>query len=332
MITIKDIAKDVGVSVSTVSLVLNGKAAQSRISADLEARILEAAKKLNYQPNILARNLRRGKTNTIGFVISNISNAFFIKLARQVEQKAIENGYRILFAGSNENDERCKKIIDTFISMKLDGLIIAATPGIENTIKRLLSQEIPFVLVDRYFPEIDTSYVVLDNWQSSYNAVSFLIEKGNRRIATFGYQTKFFHMKERLKGYKAALKDKGIPFDPELVPEIPFSSEVDSGIIQEHIRHLVKECKIDGIYFQTNRTALPGIQALYELNAQRDVRVVCFDDNNFFKLLDPPISSMLQPIEELGSESVRLVLDEINNKRAGTMKRKSVFSAKFIER
>lgn len=330
-ITIKDIANAVGVSYSTVSLVLNGKAEQSRISEELKNKILAAAKKMDYKPNILARNLRKGKTNTIGFVISDISNAFFIKLSRHVEQNALNYGYRVFFAGSDEDDKKCEEVIDTFISMKLDGLIIAATPGIEKTIEKLILQRFPFVLVDRYFPQIDTNYVILDNWQSSYNAVSYLIKKGKRRIATFSYSTPFFHMKERLNGYKAALKDNGIHFDKELVPEVPFLITVDPDVIKKHINYLVKECKIDSIYFQTNRTALPGIQTLYELNAEKEVLVVCFDDNEFFKLLKPPIASLAQPIEELGAESVRILIDEINNKRANRMKSKTVYSARFIE-
>ena len=331
-VTIKDIASFVGVSYSTVSLVLNGKAEESRISDELTNKILVAAKELDYKPNILARNLRKGKTNTIGFVISDISNAFFIKLSRNVEQNALKYGYRLLFAGSDEDDKKCEDVIDTFISMKVDGLIIAATPGIEKTIKKLILQKFPFVLVDRYFPQVDTNYVILDNWQSSYNAVNYLIKKGKRRIATFAYSTPFFHMNERLNGYKAALKDNNIQFDKELVPEIPFLISVDSDVIKKHIHHLVKECKIDAIYFQTNRTALPGIQALYEHDTEKYLMVVCFDDNEFFKLLNPPISSLIQPIEELGAESVRILIDEINNKRNNRMKSKTVYSARFVER
>ena len=209
-VTIKDIAKSVGASYTTVSLVLNGKAKESRISEELKNKILETAEEMDYKPNILARNLKKGKTNTIGFVISDISNAFFVKLSRYVEQIALKHGYRVFFAGSDEEDKKCEEVIDTFISMKLDGLIIAATPGLEKTIRKLIAQKFPFVLVDRYFPQIDTNYVILDNWQSSYNAVSYLIEKGKSRIATFAYSTPFFFFFLRLKGYKAGLKDKGI--------------------------------------------------------------------------------------------------------------------------
>jgi LacI family transcriptional regulator len=327
-VTIKDIAKSVGASYTTVSLVLNGKAKESRISEELKNKILETAEEMDYKPNILAQNLRKGKTNTIGFVISDISNAFFVKLSRYVEQTALKHGYRVFFAGTDEEDKKCEEVIDTFISMKLDGLIIAATPGIDKTIKKLIEQKFPFVLVDRYFPQIDTNYVILDNWQSSYDAVNSHIKKGKKRIATFAYATPFYHMEERLNGYKMALKDNGIRFDKNLVPEIPFLVP-DSEVIKNHIQELVKEYKIDAMYFQTNRTALPGIQAIYELGAENDVSIVCFDNNDFFKLLKPPVPALIQPIEEMGTESVRILIDEINNKRANKMKSKTIYSARF---
>jgi len=330
-VTIKDIANIVGVSVSTVSLVLNGKASENRISEEMEKKILAMAKELNYKPNILARGLRKGKTNSIGFVISDLSNALFIKLARNVEQQALKYGYKLFFAGTDEKDERCIEVIDTFLNLHFDGLIIAATSGIKDKIKQLSVQQVPFVLVDRYFPEIDTNYVIMNNWQSSYDAVSYLVRKGRKRIATFSYQTTFFHMDERLNGFKAALKDNGIRYDGKIVPKVPFLG-VEYDTIKKHMEYLVREQKIDSIYFQTTRTALPGIRALHELNAATQVLVICFDDNPFYKLLNPSISSLSQPIEELGAESVRILIDEINNKRMDKMKSKTVYSAKFIER
>ncbi len=332
-VNLKDIATIVGVSVSTVSLVLNGKAAKSRISEELEKKILAIAKENNYRPNILARSLRKGTTNTIGFVISDISNALFIKLARQVEKEAMNKGYKVFFASSDESDALCIEAIDTFLNMKMDGLIIVSTSGIEDKINQLTIHKVPFVLVDRYFPKIDTNYVIMNNWQSSYDAVDYLIKKGKRRIATFSYETSFFHMAERMNGYHAALKDNGIRFDSRLVPMVPFSV-IDNEVIKEHIRFLVEECNIDSIFFQTSWTAVSGIQALYDLNYEisKRIAVICFDDNEFYKLLKPTITSLIQPVEELGIESVRILIDDIKNKKANKMKNKTVYSARLIER
>ena len=332
-VNLKDIAAMVGVSVSTVSLVLNGKATKSRISEELEKKIIEVAEKNNYRPNMLARGLRKGTTHSIGFVVSNISNAIFVKLARNIEKEARNLGYKVFFASSDENDDQCIEAIDTFLNLKMDGLIIVSTEGIQDKISQLSVQKVPFVLVDRYFPKIDTNYVVMNNWQSSYDAVDYLIKRGKKRIATFSYETSFFHMTERMNGYNAALKDNGIRFDIRLVPNLPFMI-TDKNLVREHIRFLVEECKIDSIFFQTSWTALAGIQALQELNYEisKRVSVICFDDNEFYMLLKPSITSLVQPVEELGIESVRILIDEIKNKKANKLKSKTVYSARLIER
>lgn len=331
--TLKDIAAYTGAGVSTVSVVLNGKGAENRISEEMIKKIKDAAEHLNYRPNMLARNLRKGETKTIGFVISDVSNAFFNKLARSVEAEALKHGYHVFIVGSDENDERCIEVIDTFLNLKMDGLILASTQGIENKIQQLKEQKIPFVLVDRYFPKVETNYVVMNNWQAAYDATEYLIKKGKKRIATFSYKTNFFHMAERMNGYKTALKNNGIRFDKRLVPEVPFLG-IEEEDIKKNIQYLVEEHNIDAIFFQTNRTALPGITALYELNYKipDEVSVVCFDDNEFFKLLNPKITSLIQPIAEMGMESVRILIDEIKNKRVNRMKSKTVFTSRLIER
>ena len=334
-VTIKDIATYVGVSYSTVSLVLNGKAAENRISEELEKKILAVAKELNYRPNTLARGLRKGVTNSIGFVISDISNAFFIKLARRVEMEAMKNGYRVFFASSDEKDEKCIEVIDSFLNQRVDGLILIPTQGIQEKLNQLSSQKIPFVLVDRHFPKINANCVVMNNWQSAYDATDYLIKKGKRRIATFSYETNYYHMEERLDGYKSALKDNNIRFDKRLVPEVPFWDDVKtSNLLKNYIPYLVEEQKIDSVFFQTNGTALPGIQILYDqyIKAGMEISVICFDDNDFFKLLQPPVTSLIQPIEEMGVESVRILIDEIKNKRANKMKNKIVYSAQLVVR
>ncbi|PXX21655.1 LacI family DNA-binding transcriptional regulator [Arenibacter sp. ARW7G5Y1] len=332
-VTLKDIATYAGVSVSSVSLVLNGKGSQRRISERLTIKILEAAKLLGYQPNMLARNLRKGSTNTIGFVISDISNAFFIKLARFVEFEALKHGYKVFIVGSDENDSRCLDAIDTFLNFQMDGLIIASTQGIEHKIKELSDRKVSMVLIDRYFPKIDTNYVVMNNWQASFDAVDYLIKKGKRRIATFEYNTVFHHMNERMDGYRAALKSNGIRYDKRLVRKVPFINITDE-MMADYIKEFVEEQQIDAIYFQTNRSAIPGIKKLFEFGYEvpNRVAVICFDDNEFFEVLNPPITSLIQPIKEIGVECIRILIDDIKNKRVGSKKSKSVYSAGMIER
>ena len=177
-VTLKDIATYTGAGISTVSVVLNGEGAENRISEEMIKKIKDAAELLNYRPNMLARNLRKGKTNAIGFVIPDVSNVFFNKLAKHVEEEALKYGYQVFMVGSDEKDERCVEIIDTFLNLKMDGLILAATQGIEKKVKQLRNQKVPFVLIDRYFPKIETNYAVMNNWQAAYDATEYLIKKG----------------------------------------------------------------------------------------------------------------------------------------------------------
>lgn len=334
-VTIKDIAALAGVSFSTVSLVLNGKASENRISGKMEEKILALAKELDYKPNSLARSLRRGATNSIGFVISNFSNIFFIKLAHSIEKEAMKYGYRVFFASSDEDGDKCIEVINSFLGQQVDGLIIIPADGVEEKINQLNKFKIPFVLVDRQFSKINANYVLLNNWQSGYDATHFLIKKGGKRIATFSYDTNFFHMAERFNGYKAALKDNNIRFDSRLVPKVSFlDNEKNEDLLKEYIPYLVENLNVDSFFFQTNSTAVPGIQILYEqyIKKGRQISIICFDDNIFFKLLQPPVSSLLQPVEEMGIESVRILIDQIKDKRANKVKNKTVYSAELVER
>jgi len=312
-ITIKDIAQYTGLSISTVSVVLNGKGSKSRISEDTIKKVQEAELALNYKPNMLASSLRKGYTNTIGFVVSDVSNPFFIKVASIIEREAANFGYSVFLAGSDENDEKCKAMIQNFVNFRVDGLIIAATSGSKNVINQLIKQKIPFVLLDRYFKNINANSVVMDNYGSAYKAVQFLISKGRRRIATFSYETDLLHMHDRMSGYKAALKDNGIRFDKRLTPSIPFLN-IDPLTIELHIKELIEERKVDGFFFQTNRTAMPSLQTLfsYQYKIPEQVSVVSYHDNEYFKLMSPSITSLVQPINEMAVKSIQILISAIN--------------------
>ena len=311
-VTIKDIASYTGLSISTVSIVLNGKASKNRISEETAIRVREAKEKLQYKPNLLASSLRRGFTNIIGMVISDISNPFFMKVARVIEQEVAGYGYRGMVVGSDENDEKCIQMIDSFLNFKVDGMILAVSEGVKEKIKHLIEQQIPFVLLDRYFKKVSANMVVMDNYRSSYEAVDHLIKRGHRKIATFRYETNMQHMLDRFDGYKAALKDNGIRYSKRLTPLIPFSG-IDKTVVKENIKYLIETIQADAIFFQTNQTAIPGMQAIFDLgyDIPGQVSVVCFHDNEFFSLLKPSITVLCQPIEEMGKECAHILLQNM---------------------
>ena len=177
-----------GVSTALVSYVLNNKK-EGRIKKSVAERIREVATELNYRTNQIAKSLKTNKTFTIGLIISDISNPFFANLARIIEDKADKYNYTVLFGSSDENEQRSKKLIDTFLNRQVDGLIICPGENDFSLVLPLVEQNVPFVLVDRYFPEIKTNYVALDNYAASFMAVQHLVDSGRRaahRVAEVG--------------------------------------------------------------------------------------------------------------------------------------------------
>lgn len=319
MATIKDIAQYTGLSTTTVSIVLNGKGA--RISKEAIRRIEEAKEKLHYEPNMLASSLRRGSTNIIGIVVSDL-HPYFIKLAQLIERDIAKHGYQVLIVGSDENDEKCEAMIDNFINLRVAGMILAATEGIKDRIIRLNKQKVPFVLIDRYFKGVQTNVVLLDNYRSAYDAVNFLIKKGRTRIGTFQYDTNMCHMEDRLNGYKAALKDNGIRFNKNLTPVVPFL-EIDPIDIKTKIKELVEIYKVDAFFFQTTRVAVSVLQAISDLKYRipEDISIIFFHDNDFFNLIRPTITAQCQPLEEMAEECVSILLSEIKGELTTKVRR-----------
>ena len=176
-VSLKDIAKRVGVSTALVSYVMNGKGKGNRVSDELAKKIKQVAEELNYQPNEIARSLRNGSTKTIGLIVADIANPFFGQLARYIENEAIKFGYTVIIGSSDEEVEKSELLINTFINRQVDGFIIAPAEGTVEQINTILKKNIPLILLDRYFPEIDTNYVILNNYQSTYDATLHILKK-----------------------------------------------------------------------------------------------------------------------------------------------------------
>lgn len=321
-VTIKDIANYTGLSISTVSLVLNGKAKAGRISDDTVYKVEKAKEDLQYMPNLLASSLRRGFTKIIGIVISDISNPFFIKIASYIEQELAQEGYITMIVGSDENDEKCNRLIDIFLNFKVDGLILAVSEGLKQRIIQLKTENIPFVLLDRYFKGINANMVIMDNYKSSLYAVEQLIKLGRKRIATFAYDTQMCHMIDRFNGYKDALKRNKIRYDKKIVPIIPFLN-IDYNYLKEKIELLISKYKVDAFYFQTTRVAVMSLKAMSELhyNIAGEISILCFHDNDFFNLLNPPVNSLKQPIELMGKECAQILIKEIQGQNIQNTKK-----------
>lgn len=311
--SLKDIAAKVGVSTALVSSVMSGNGTGIRYSNEVAKKIRETAEELNYQPNEIARSLRKGSTKTIGLVVADISNPFFGNLARYVEDEALKSGYTVIIGSSDEEVQKSELIINTFLKRQVDGFIIAPAEGTIEQIKTLFRKKIPLVLIDRYFPEISTNYVILDNYQATYNATNHLLEKGFKRIAIVAYKLSLSHMKERIRGYVEAMKSADLS-DSICVVEV--SSNRDKSEISKACMNLfVKEKNIDAIIFSTNLLSIEGLYCVIEnkIRIPEDLGFIGFDGGDCFDLFYSPITYIKQPIEEMAIEAVKTLMDYFVN-------------------
>jgi LacI family transcriptional regulator len=313
-VSLKDVARHVGVSTALVSYVINHKEKEARVGDEMVLKIRKAVTELNYQPNLIAKSLKSGKTNTIGLIVADISNPFFSNIARIIEDEARKEGYIVIIGSSDENAEKSQDLINVFFNRQVDAFIIAPAENTERQIIELQKKNIPVVLIDRYFPTAKTDSVHIDNFRAAYRAVEHLAINGNKRIAMMGYDTSLPHIQERKNGYKAALKDKGIKFRSEWLKNISYHSiEKEVEIAMEELLALVP--KIDAIFFATNTLAIEGLKIIYKsgVRVPEDLAIIAFDESDAFDFFYSPLSYVSQPLAEMGKEAVKLTIGKIRN-------------------
>jgi LacI family transcriptional regulator len=313
-VSIKDIANEVGVSTTTVSFVLNGKAKEKRISEDLKNEILKIASKLNYRPNQIARGLRTGQTHTLGLIVEDISNPFFANLAKVVEEEADKFGYTVMFCCTENSETKASNLINMLNHRQMDGFIITPTPGMEEDIMRLREQKKPLVLIDRYFPDLDSSYVTVDNYKGAYEATRYLVGKGYKRVGLVTIESGQVQMQKRLEGYYGALKDNGVPPSEDLVLRLPY--DLDKSTAVSLISGYISRYKPDSLFFTTNYLGVFGLESLRVsgIRIPGEMGMICFDDNDLFRLGSPSVTVVAQPIELIGREAVTSLLHQLKNK------------------
>lgn len=304
-ITIGDIAKQLGVSKTTVSFVVNGKAREKHISKSLEKKILEYVDKVGYRPNQFAQGLRNGKTKIIGMMVEDISDPFFSTVARLIEEDAYTKGYKIIYCSTENDTGKTKELIKTYRTRQVDGYIIAPPPGIEKDIHDLIDDNLPVVLFDRTVPGLKTSNVMVDNYDASYEAVVHLIENGYQNIAMVTLQSDQVQMAEREKGYVDALeKHKKRP----LIERIVYHDEKENSI--NKIEGFLKaNQQIDAVFFATNHIAENGLESMRNLGLgiPTDIGVVVFDDHRLYRLFTPSITAISQPLEQIAESAINLM-------------------------
>lgn len=309
-VSLKDIAQKVGVSTALVSYVLNNKK-QGRISKAVAQKIRDAALQMNYRANQIAKSLKTNKTQTIGLIVADIANPFFSGLARIIEDEADKTNYTVIFGSSDENAEKSLKLIDTFINRQVDGLILAAGENGEGHIKYLQQQEVPLVLIDRYFPGINNSYIALDNYMASRQAVNHFVTRGFSRIGMIGYKSSSVHLKERVDGYFDALKENNIPFSESWFRDVSIT-DLTNEVFRE-VDFLVNDIKVDSILFESNVIAVAGLKRIHSMGIRvpSEIGLISFDETEAFDLFYAPLTYIRQPLKEMGRMAMEVLLKTI---------------------
>jgi len=313
-LSIKDIAIEAGVSITTVSFIINGKARDKSISEAVIKKVEKIITESGYKPNQIARSLRTGNSNIIGLIIEDISNSFFSRIARLIEDKAYKKGYKIIYSSTENNIDKAKELINMFKSRKIDGYIISPIKGLEEEIQQLLSDNKPVILFDRNLPGLDTSYVGADHFKATYESIESFIKTGKKRISLVTTDIDVQQITERLAAYKKALDDYGIVYDEKLVLQVPFNQEETDSMIQ--LEKLFHTEDIDAVLFATNYLAISGLKVLKQIDKKigDNFSVIAYDDHEVFELHTPGISAVQQPLEEIAETVIQLILSQLSSK------------------
>jgi len=315
-VSIKDIAKVLGISTTTVSFVINGKA-KNRISEEVIEKVEDYIEKVDYRPNSSAQSLRTGKSKTILYMAEDISDPFFSTIAKEMEELALKNGYKIIYCSTENKKNRALQLLDFFKEKQIDAFIITPPEDFEDEIKQLISENHKVVLFDRYYSSFKHNYVVLDNYESSKKSVEHLIDNGFNNIAFVGLDFNLSVIKERKRGYLDTIKEHGYK---EYSVLIKFDKvKTDAG--REKMKQFIEgNPEIDAILFATNSLAIVGISILKQMGLKipDDIGVLSFDDRELFEHHTPTITVLSQPVINLADELINKTLNmlELNNKKS----------------
>ncbi|UII25254.1 LacI family transcriptional regulator [Fulvivirga maritima] len=323
-VTIKDIAKQLGVSASTVSRALKD---HPDISPETKKAVTELAEELNYQPNSIALSLRQKKSNTIGVIIPELVHFFFSTVINGIEDVAYAAGYSVIVSQSNESYER--EVMDTkaLFNNRVDGILVSVSRETENYdhFQSLVNRGIPMVFYDRICKAINCSQVIIDDFDAGYQSTKHLIDQGYKRIAHISGPSSLLLSKERMEGYKKALTDHGLKIEEELILEEKDAK--DERVAKELTEQLLSlSTPPDAIFANNDIAALGAMLIIKEkgLKIPQDIGVVGFSNWRFTSLTEPALTTVDQPGFKMGQEAARLLIKEIEAKEGEVVEPETV--------
>jgi len=318
-VTIKDIAKALGLSTSTVSRALRDS---YEISPETKKLVLEYAEKINYSPNPIALSLKERRSRSIGVIVCEIANSFFSQVINGIESIAYNNGYNVIIAQSRESFDREVMNLQYLTSRSIDGLIISVSTETNDfsNFRQLNEKGMPIVFFDRIVDEIQTHKVIVDNYKGAYEATAHLIKNGYSRIATLANARVLSITKERLAGYKAALADHNIEVNESMIKYCHHGGMILSEV-SEAMNDLLNLKPRPDAFFATSDKLTTGCLRILKskgVDVRNEIGLVGFSNTDLTELLDPPLTVIKQPAFEMGEIATKLLLQLIESKRPVT--------------
>ena len=318
-VTIKDIAKELGLSTSTVSRALRDS---HEISPETKAMVLGYAQKVNFKPNRIAQSLKDHKSMSIGVIVTEIANSFFSQVINGVESIAHNNGYTVIIAQSMESADRELLSLQHLTSSSIDGLIISVSTESKNFhyLKELHERGMPIVFVDRAIDHIETHKVIVDNFKGAYKATKHLIDRGKKNIAILSNDIGLSISRDRMAGYVEALKDHNVPIKESMIKYCNLGG-MKYEEVEEAMKELMKKrYKPDAIFAGSDKLTIGCLRFLRErkIKVPDVVAVIGFSNTDLTELIDPPLSVVRQPAFEMGEAATELLLSLIKSKKPVT--------------
>jgi len=318
-VTIKDIAKALGISTSTVSRALRNS---YEISSETKQLVLDCAEKLNYRPNPIALSLKERRSRSIGVVVCEIANSFFSQVINGIESIAYDRGYNVIISQSRESYDREVIDLQYLASRSVDGLLISLSTETNDMshLKALHDKGFPIVFFDRIAEEIDTHKVIVDNFKGAFDATEHLIRNGYKRIAAIANSEFLSITTERMAGYKEALQINGLKVQDSLIQHCFYGGMVSSEIEDAVNRLLKLKQKPDAIFATSDKLTTGCMKSLKRrgIKIPEDIALVGFSNTDIAELIDPPLTLVRQPALEMGQAATELLLQLIESKRPVT--------------
>lgn len=328
-VTIKDIARILGISPSTVSRALKN---HPDISEATKQAVNELAEKLKYEPNAVALSLKQSRSKTIGVVIPEIVHYFFSSVISGIEDVAYDAGFTVIICQSNERYDREVANVKALLSHRVDGVLVSITK--ETTqfdhLYAIQERKVPMVFFDRIVPEIKTDQVIINDRQSAYDATKHLIDGGRKRIAHFAGPQNLVIGRERKAGYMQALNEAGLAIDPNLI----IVADSFEKAIKATNELLDMDVPPDGLFAVNDLTAIGAMQTLKKrgIKVPEEIAVVGFSDGRFSGITDPNLSSVDQHGYEMGTIAMELLLKRIQEPELNLPAQTRILKANLIVR